>query len=109
MERIIPTRYGTWGMRVVAAALRNLSRLSERRYQNGMRIINGLGDDPGIILPGPAPTTYPAFNRLPIFIKDFSRIKKIRNDLDHRGVETSPMYYKPLHYKLQRTAFSDVF
>ncbi|MBN3040696.1 MAG: DegT/DnrJ/EryC1/StrS family aminotransferase, partial [Candidatus Omnitrophica bacterium] len=77
--------------------LRRFKDLSEIRYNNGMRIIEGLKGVEGIILPQIADNTKPAFNRLPLVFKDTEKRDQIEEALSRAGIETSRMYIKPLH------------
>ncbi len=68
------------------------------RYENAMAIINGLRNTEGIILPEIHDNIIPAFNRLPLVFKDLKSREKVEVNLWKAGIETSRMYFKPLHH-----------
>jgi dTDP-4-amino-4,6-dideoxygalactose transaminase len=70
----------------------------KNRYENAMTIINGLRNTGGIMLPEIHNTIVPAFNRLPVVFKDLKRRERVEVNLWHAGIETSRMYFKPLHH-----------
>lgn len=83
-----------------AAALRQLENVkswAKKRYDNGMRFVEGLKNQEGLILPVIPANTNPAFNRMPIVFKDIVRKEKAEKLLCKHGFETSRMYFKPLH------------
>ncbi|MFH1093588.1 MAG: DegT/DnrJ/EryC1/StrS family aminotransferase, partial [Candidatus Omnitrophota bacterium] len=51
-------------------------------------------------VPQISPDTQPAFNRLPLVFEDLEKKEKTAQDLLKAGIETSQMYYKPLHQLL---------
>lgn len=83
---------------VALSLMKEIDRLSKMRYENGMKLIQGLKGIEGIITPKISPNTEPAFNRLPIIFKDAKKIEKIEKELWQAGIETSRMYLKPLHH-----------
>lgn len=78
--------------------MRRREELFSVRYKNGMYLINGLKDIERIILPSIQKHAYPVFNRLPVVFKDSSQRLIAQEKLWKCGVETSPMYSKPLHH-----------
>ncbi len=91
-------RYTYFQAGVAASLLKKMEKLSNIRYNNGMRLIEGVKDVDGIILPEIAEGTKPAFNRLPVVFKDLGKRDKVEESLRQKGIETSRMYYKPLHH-----------
>ena len=83
---------------VALALLKRIDEFSKKRYDNGMRLIGGLKDREDIIVPEISEGTEPAFNRLPIVFKDLEKRGKVEKDLWKAGIETSRMYFKPLHH-----------
>jgi dTDP-4-amino-4,6-dideoxygalactose transaminase len=78
--------------------MRKLEAFSIKRFENGMKLIAGLKNSDGIILPKVQKNSRPAFNRLPILFKDLNKKKEAARRLWQAGVETSLMYCKPLHH-----------
>ncbi|MCM8780890.1 MAG: DegT/DnrJ/EryC1/StrS family aminotransferase [Candidatus Omnitrophica bacterium] len=91
--------YTDFQAKVAEVILEKIDYFSQLRYENGMLLINGLKDIEGIILPVISGNTQPAFNRLPILIKDLDKRRQIRQALDRIGIDTSYMYSKPLHWE----------
>jgi len=77
--------------------LGKIDTISNRRYQVGMRLLNGLRGLKGVIIPEIPGNTQPAFNRFPIVLKDDKRIVEMERALWRAGIETSRQYVKPLH------------
>jgi perosamine synthetase len=71
---------------------------SKTRYANGMRLKEGLKNQKEIILPKIPVNSEPAFNRLPILFKDIRQREEAQKNLRRAGIESSRMYYKPLHH-----------
>lgn len=78
--------------------LNAVDELSEKRFQNGRILLEGLKDIKEITLPDIAQDTRPAFNRLPILIKDLLLRDKVETALSKAGIDTSRMYLKPVHH-----------
>ena len=78
--------------------LRKYQGLLKRRSENGTRLLSGLKDVEGIILPRISEKIYPVFNRLPIVFKDETKIKAVLRELDEAGIESSRLYLRPLHH-----------
>jgi dTDP-4-amino-4,6-dideoxygalactose transaminase len=91
-------KYTNFQMAVASSLLDKLEELSRKRYFNGMRLIEGLKDLESVLLPLISNDTQPAFNRLPVVFKDLKMRERMENNLGQAGIETSPMYYKPLHH-----------
>lgn len=83
---------------VALSLLGKIDEFSRKRYNNGMKLIEGLKDIDGITLPKIAENTEPAFNRLPIVFKNPALREKTEKALWRAGIETSRMYLKPLHH-----------
>lgn len=82
---------------VASSLLKRIDEFSQKRYGNGMRLIEELKDIEDIILPQIPKDTQPAFNRLPILFKDLKRRQELEKRLGKNGIETSRMYFQPLH------------
>ncbi|MFH1062920.1 MAG: DegT/DnrJ/EryC1/StrS family aminotransferase [Candidatus Omnitrophota bacterium] len=80
------------------ALLKNLEAGSNKRYENGMRLIAALESEKQLILPQILKNSKPAFNRLPIVFRDLKKREKVEVKLKQAGIETSRMYIKPLHH-----------
>ena len=93
-------KYTDFQAAVALALFKKIDEFSKKRYDNGMKLIKGLGDIEDIILPKISEDTHPAFNRLPVVFKDLKRREEIELNLWKAGIETSRMYYKPLHHIL---------
>ncbi len=83
---------------VALSLLEDFYKSGQRRYENGMKIISALKGARGIRVPDIRPDTQPVFNRLPILFEDLNRKKMVAAELLKAGIETSQMYYKPLHH-----------
>lgn len=83
---------------VALSLLKKIEEFSQKRYLNGIRIIEGLKAIGGIVLPKISANTQPAFNRLPVVFRDLKRKKKVEEKLWRAGFETSRMYLRPLHH-----------
>jgi dTDP-4-amino-4,6-dideoxygalactose transaminase len=82
------------------------------RHRNAMMIISALRNAEGIMLPRIENSLKPAFNRLPLVVKDSVRKKKIEAALQESGIESSNMDVNPLHHIFDlgydKEAFKDV-
>lgn len=78
--------------------LNTMQGLFEKRYRNGMFLIERLKNCMGVIVPLITSDSKPAFNRLPILIEDLIKRETIERKLWQKGIETSRMYFKPLHH-----------
>ncbi|MDD5044353.1 MAG: DegT/DnrJ/EryC1/StrS family aminotransferase [Candidatus Omnitrophica bacterium] len=81
-----------WGL------LENLEDFSRKRYSNGLSLLKAMKGLEGITLPKIQPETQPAFNRLPVIIKDLERRDILEKKLWKAGIETSRLYLKPIHH-----------
>jgi dTDP-4-amino-4,6-dideoxygalactose transaminase len=81
--------------------LKKMNELAEKRYKNGMRLLNGLKGLDAVLLPKISPDTRPAFNRLPIVFKDLGQRESVKKELWRAGIETCLLYPKPLHHKFE--------
>ena len=91
-------KYTNFQAAVALSLLERIEDFSQKRYNNGMALIEGLKDLDGIILPKIYENTQPAFNRLPVIIKDLEKRNIIEKLLWKEGIETSRLYLKPLHH-----------
>jgi perosamine synthetase len=78
--------------------LNKLEELSSKRRLNGMFLINELMKSDEIIVPKLSIDSKPAFNRLPVLIKNAAKKNKVKAALMKSGIEASEMYQKPLHW-----------
>ena len=79
------------------ALLPRCGELARRRYENGMAILDGLKDVKGLQVPVIATGVRPVFNRLPVVFDDAAHRTKVEQLLQGEGIETSRMYFRPLH------------
>ncbi len=93
-------KYTNFQAAVALALFKKIDEFGKKRYDNGMKLIEGLKGIQDIILPEITEDTHPAFNRLPVVFKDLKRRGGIELNLWEAGIETSRMYYKPLHHIL---------
>jgi dTDP-4-amino-4,6-dideoxygalactose transaminase len=91
-------RYSDFQAAVALSLLKRIEDFSEKRYSNGVKLIEGLRNSEGIMLPKISENTRPAFNRLPIVMKDSKKRRLVERALSQAGVDTSPMYCRPLHH-----------
>ncbi|MCM8770471.1 MAG: DegT/DnrJ/EryC1/StrS family aminotransferase [Candidatus Omnitrophica bacterium] len=91
-------RYTDYQAAVALSLLRRIKQASRLRYYNGMLIMEALKDIDSLILPNISVDSTPAFNRLPIVFKDLKKLEKVERSLRQIGIETSRMYYMPLHH-----------
>ncbi|MBU1086350.1 MAG: DegT/DnrJ/EryC1/StrS family aminotransferase [Candidatus Omnitrophica bacterium] len=77
---------------------KKLGTVSDKRYENGTRLIAALSSEKQLILPQIAENSKPAFNRLPIVFRDLKKRQRVELKLKQAGIETSRMYLKPLHH-----------
>lgn len=83
---------------VLLSLFEKIEQFSKKRYENGMKLIDGLKDISGVVLPEIPKDTQPAFNRMPVVFDDLKAREKAETDLWKKGIETSRMYDKPLHH-----------
>jgi dTDP-4-amino-4,6-dideoxygalactose transaminase len=77
--------------------LKKSSRLSRKRRENAGKIIGELEGYEALVFPQIPENVQPALNRLPVLFKDLGLIDKVKDGLDKAGIESSRMYYQPLH------------
>jgi dTDP-4-amino-4,6-dideoxygalactose transaminase len=81
--------------------LKTVNQQAAARYNNACKIINALFKEQQLILPHIAPSSKPAFNRLPIVFRDLKKRQRVEIQLRQAGIETSRMYIKPLHHMFE--------
>jgi len=86
---------------VVISLLKRLDEYSRKRNYNGMKLLDGLKEIDALFLPKIPRNTFPAFNRLPVIFKGLDKRKKVEKLLSQAGIETSRMYFKPLHHMFE--------
>ena len=101
--------YTNFQAAVASFLLGSIEELSKKRYENGMRLIEGLKDLGDIRLPKISNDTQPAFNRLPVVCKDLKKRRTVEANLWKAGIETSRMYVKPLHHVFDLGYKKDAF
>jgi dTDP-4-amino-4,6-dideoxygalactose transaminase len=79
-------------------SLRKSNALFMARYRNGITLLQGLAGVSGLRLPAIGPNLLPVFNRVPIIIENVDSLKALQNILWQKGIESSRMYLRPLHY-----------
>ncbi|MFH1641136.1 MAG: DegT/DnrJ/EryC1/StrS family aminotransferase [Candidatus Omnitrophota bacterium] len=93
--------YSDFQSKIAYLLLQRIEDFSEKRYSNAMRLIEGLKDIEGILLPKIPKDCRPAFNRLPIVFRDSEKRQEAQKRLCKAGIESSRMYYKPLHHAFE--------
>ena len=90
-------RFSRYQSAVLDALLNRNELYGRKRYENGMRALDRLNADHGLVLPSiDLSRLRPAFNRLPVLVRDPGRLERIVHTLHESGFETSRMYV-PLH------------
>lgn len=81
------------------------------RVKNGRMLLSGLGGIDGIITPKVVDGAVPAFNHLPVVVKNKDAIGRLRALLLARGIDTARMYERPVHrvYDLGYGTHADPF
>ena len=74
-----------------------INEASQRRYQNGTSLINGLSGAQGIKLPLISKEAKSAFNRLPLLLDNPQLHRNLEKVLLKAGIDISRMYLKPVH------------
>ena len=92
------SKYTSFQAGVGISLLKRLDSFSRLRYQNGMKLIEGLRGIDEIILPGIPDDSIMAFNRLPVVFKDLKFRDHIEKEFKCSNIETSRMYLRPLHH-----------
>jgi dTDP-4-amino-4,6-dideoxygalactose transaminase len=90
--------YSGFQAAVALSLMKRIEEFSNKRFDNGVTLIQGLKGLNDIILPEISEDTQPAFNRFPLIFKDLKRREAVEADLWKAGIETSRMYLKPLHH-----------
>jgi len=90
--------YTDYQAAVALYLLKRIEEFSKKRYDNGMRLIGGLKDTDSLMLPQICQDTEPAFNRFPVVFKNLEEREEAKRNLWKAGIETSRMYFSPLHY-----------
>lgn len=91
-------KYTSFQSGVGISLLKRIDEFSQDRYRNGMTLINGLRDIKEVMLPNISKEKKPAFNRLPVVIKDFILREEIKKVLLKNGIDISYMYLRPIHH-----------
>lgn len=91
-------RYTSFQAGVGLSLLNRIEELNQKRYLNGMKLLDELKKINSIIVPNITMDTKPVFNRLPILVKNLALKDKIKRALWKTGVDSSEMYIRPLHH-----------
>ena len=91
-------RYTNFQAGIGLSLLERIDEFSKERYENGIKLINGLADIKDIITPTISNKIKPAFNRLPVVFKDLKRREIVEKALKKAGFDISRMYLRPLHH-----------
>lgn len=91
-------RYAPFQMGIGEALLKESWPLFEKRRANGLFLLDALAKVDGLLLPKITQAMSPVFNRLPVLVKDAPRLKELIDRLDREGIESSRLYWKPLHH-----------
>jgi dTDP-4-amino-4,6-dideoxygalactose transaminase len=91
-------KYSAYQAGVVLSLSKTIDELSRKRYEHGIRFIEGLKDIDGIKLPQIPDNTQPAFNHFPVVFEDLDRMARMEKKIWQQGIGTSRMYPAPLHY-----------
>lgn len=97
-EDFVSTQYSNLQARFGSTIFNHFESFSEKRFQNGIRLIKELSSVSGIVLPRINEKSRPAFNRLPLLFKDLTFREKIEIKLLANGIETSQFHLYPLHH-----------
>jgi len=89
--------YSEFQVKIAFSLLQKINDFSKKRYENGMKLIEGLKGYDALLLPEIPKDTEPAFNRLPVLFKDLNKKEAAEKNLRQAGIETSRMYERPLH------------
>jgi dTDP-4-amino-4,6-dideoxygalactose transaminase len=92
-DPLLPVQAG-----LVSALLRRIEEYSEVRNGNGHYIVRELQDFRPVFLAKLPAYVLPAYNRFPIMFKDTAKLQAVAGALEAAGIETSPMYTRPLHH-----------
>ncbi len=84
--------------KLVLRLLREAEASSDKRYKNGLFLIDNLRLLKGIIAPKIFEEMRPVFNRLPVIFEDLNKKIEAQEKLWKAGIDTSTMYQKPLHH-----------
>ena len=96
-QAIVVRRFSWYQSSVLDSLLNRHELFGRKRYENGMRALDRLKADAGLILPEiDLCRVRPAFNRLPLIAREVERLERIVHILHGSGFETSRMYV-PLH------------
>ncbi|MBI4845526.1 MAG: DegT/DnrJ/EryC1/StrS family aminotransferase [Candidatus Omnitrophica bacterium] len=83
------------------ALFNNINSIASQRHENGVKVIEALREIKDITVPLISAGEIPAFNRLPVLFKNSDQLEKVEKVLADAGIETSRMYFKPLHHMFE--------
>lgn len=104
-------KYGTVQAKVALSLIKRIEENSSIRNKNGNKMINKMKDNNKLMLPKLPDNMFPAYNRMPILVKQWGIREEIRKKLTNTGIETSFMYERPIHkiYDLNYNIDKNVF
>ncbi|HQQ06789.1 MAG TPA: DegT/DnrJ/EryC1/StrS family aminotransferase [Candidatus Omnitrophota bacterium] len=97
-ERIRVCALGNFQSALCLRSLMKKDILFTGRLRNGMALLKGLEGIQGVRLPMIRQGVVPVFNRLPVIFDDAGLVNKAQRALWQNGIESSPMYARPLHH-----------
>lgn len=90
-------KYTGFQAKVGTQIFEHLEEYSRIRYNNGMRLLNGLKGVKGVTVPKIRDGMFPAFNQFPMVLDDADKMEKLFNALLSNGIEATRLYLKPMH------------
>lgn len=101
-ENAPPDDFSPGGMNCIQAGLgiqvfRRCDEIFRQRHSIGMKMLAGPKRVAGLRLPGIRETDAACFNRMPVLCAEPAQVKVKQAALWKAGIESSPMYGKPLH------------
>ncbi|MBN1527373.1 MAG: DegT/DnrJ/EryC1/StrS family aminotransferase [Candidatus Omnitrophica bacterium] len=83
--------------------------LLSARQMNAIFLADILKDLKSVTLPATGKDSRTVFNRMPILFKDGQTVEKVRKALRRAGIESSRMYFQPLHHMFNLGYMHDEF
>jgi len=77
---------------------RRIDELSDRRIENGRRLLQVFANRPEFTIPQILPDARAAFNQFPVIVHDLNLRHRLQEKLLEAGLETTLLYEKPLHH-----------
>lgn len=89
--------------------IQKMNYVAIKRYENGMFLLRALKEKNSYLVPKFSESSFPAFNRFPLVVKELRKKECIEKELWKKGIETSKMYGKPLHQMFNLGIKKDAF